>query len=409
MLYKLSQFESVRFTFIALLGLAVDLAVATVLIEITDFPLYVVATVSFFVAAAFNYCCHELWTFNRQLEQKKLSPLRLVSYLLTMLATLLVRLIVIALYEMTDINAGNDLMVILIAAGVSFTTHYALSKWFIFRSSEEDADISANLSPEAWSLPDHTELNYQGKMHDYVLVIPVINEGERIREQLRNTCASMLPIDIVIADGGSTDGSLDPEFIQGLPIRTVLTKTGQGKLSAQLRMAYAWCLKEGYKGIVTIDGNGKDNIEAISEFIDKLEDGFDYVQGSRYLKGGKAENTPADRIIGNRFVHAPILSIAGKHWFTDTTNGYRGYSAKYLMDNRVAPFRDIFNHYELLFYLTIRAGQLNYRICEVPVRRSYPVGIATPTKINGLSGKLKLLKQTIVVAVGKYHPSKKAL
>jgi hypothetical protein len=32
-------------------------------------------------------------------------------------------------------------------------------------------------------------------------------------------------------------------------------------------MAYAWALDEGYKGIVTVDGNGKDGVKAISSFV----------------------------------------------------------------------------------------------------------------------------------------------
>ena len=55
-----------------------------------------------------------------------------------------------------------------------------------------------------------------------------------------------------------------------------------GRLSAQLRMAYDYALKMGYKGLVTIDGNNKDSVESIYEFIDLLKKGYDFVQGSRF-------------------------------------------------------------------------------------------------------------------------------
>jgi hypothetical protein len=169
-------------------------------------------------------------------------------------------------------------------------------------------------------------------------------------------------------------------------------------------MAYAYACARGYRGIVTMDGNNKDGVEAIAGMIAKLEDGCDYVQGSRYLQGGLADNTPLERTIANRAIHAPLLSIAGRHWFTDTTNGFRAYSARYLQDPRVQPFRDVFQRYELLFYLTVRAGQIGMKIGHVPVERRYPANAATPTKITGIAAKLDVLKQTLAAALGRYNP-----
>ncbi|MFO6445687.1 glycosyltransferase family 2 protein [Erythrobacter sp. NE805] len=255
-----------------------------------------------------------------------------------------------------------------------------------------------------WQVPAHETARYAPRRHAHALVIPVINEGERIRGQLLRIQAVGLPVDVIIADGGSTDGSLDHEFVAQAGVRAVLTKTGPGKLSAQLRMAYAFALREGYAGIVTIDGNGKDGVEAIAAMVAKLEEGCDYVQGSRYLPGGVAENTPLERTIANRLIHAPLLSLAGRHWFTDTTNGFRAYSARYLTHPGVRPFRDEFQVYNLLFYLTVRAGQLGMKVAQVPVARRYPEDGKVPTKIGGLASMLALLRETVVAATGGHTP-----
>ena len=265
-------------------------------------------------------------------------------------------------------------------------------------------NIEPPLDTTDWQVPSYDSFIFHERRHRYALVVPVINEGERIRTQLRRTAAASLPVDVILADGGSTDGSLDHEFLNLVNVRALLIKTGPGRLSAQLRMAYAWCLTEGYQGIVTIDGNGKDNVDAVVGFVAKLDQGCDYTQGSRYLSGGKAENTPFDRTIGNRLIHAPLLSVAGRHWFTDTTNGFRAYSARYLLDPNVAPFRNEFQQYELLFYLTARAGQLSYRVCHLPVTRKYPQTQAVPTKISGVASKLQLLAQLCKVVLGAYNP-----
>ncbi|MCL9997837.1 MAG: glycosyltransferase family 2 protein [Erythrobacter sp.] len=262
----------------------------------------------------------------------------------------------------------------------------------------------AILDDAAWEVPAHAAALYAPRAHRHALVIPVINEGERIRGQLRRIAAAGLAVDVVIADGGSTDGSLDADFMREVGVRAVLTKTGPGKLSAQLRMAYSWCLRQGYAGIVTIDGNGKDGVEAVAAMVARLEEGCDYVQGSRYLPGGAAENTPLERTIANRLIHAPMLSLAGRHWFTDTTNGFRAYSAAYLLHPDVQPFREVFSVYNLLFYLTVRAGQLGLKVADVSAVRRYPDDGKVPTKIGGFASKLALLKETFVAATGGYTP-----
>ena len=261
-----------------------------------------------------------------------------------------------------------------------------------------------NFNDISWELPKFKEDIFFEKRYSYALVIPIINEGERIQRQLQNIKDSKILVDVILADGGSTDGSVDLEYLSVAGVRCLLTKVDQGKLSAQLRMAYAWCIRQGYKGVVTVDGNGKDVMSAVTDFVSKLEDGCDYVQGSRYLPGGISQNTPMIRAFANRVFHAPLLSFAGRCWYTDTTNGFRAYSSIYLLDPRVKPFRDIFVHYELLFYLTIRAGQIGSKIGHVPVTRIYPKGQLPPTKIKGLYGYFSILVQTLRAVLGFYKP-----
>jgi dolichol-phosphate mannosyltransferase len=256
----------------------------------------------------------------------------------------------------------------------------------------------------ARELPAYDEHVLASRRSRYALVIPVINEGDRIRQQLRRIAGLGYGLDIVIADGGSTDGSLDLDFLRQVGVRALLVKTGAGRLGAQLRMAYAWALDQGYEGFVTMDGNGKDGVEAIPQFVAALDAGFDYVQGSRYLAGGRGVNTPLDRRLAGRLIHAPVLSLAARRRYTDTTNGFRAYSARYLADPRVDPFRHIFDGYALLFYLTIRASQLGIRTTEIPVERHYPPTGSIPTKITGLGARIGMLKELLAVAFGFFHP-----
>lgn len=256
-------------------------------------------------------------------------------------------------------------------------------------------------------VPRFSCTEYAGKTNDYCVLIPIINEGDRIRNELRRAKEHHVSdfADIVICDGGSTDGCTDEKILRELNVNTLLVKQDVGKQGAQLRMGIWWALQRGYEGIITIDGNNKDSIEDVPRFIEKLREGYDLVQGSRFLKGGKAINTPLIRLVSVKLIHAPIISLTARHRFTDTTNAYRGYSARYLLDERVQPLRDIFMTYELLAYLSVRATQLGMKACEIPVTRAYPKTGKTPTKISFFKGNAELMKILLRNAKGAYHPN----
>ena len=247
---------------------------------------------------------------------------------------------------------------------------------------------------------------YAEKTKDYVVLIPIINEGDRIHKELQRAKDHNVSsfADIVICDGGSTDGCTEEQKLRSMDVNTLLVKMDAGKQGAQLRMGIWWALKRGYKGVITIDGNNKDSIEDVPHFIEKLKEGYDLIQGSRFIKGGKAINTPFIRNVSVRLIHAPIISLTAHQRFTDTTNAYRAYSATYLTDKRVLPLRDIFMTYELLAYLSVRATQLGMKACEIPVTREYPKTGKTPTKISFFKGNSELMKILLKNAFGAYNP-----
>ena len=256
--------------------------------------------------------------------------------------------------------------------------------------------------PERY-VPEHSLEYFDGVTSQAIVIIPVINEGNRLHSLLERMDALEIAglADIVIVDGGSTDGSVDSADLRRHSVRGLLVYSGGAGLSAQLQVAYAFALDLGYESIITIDGNDKDDPEAIPRFLEKLNDGFDFVQGSRFLSGGFHENTPLSRLLAVRLIHAPILSIASGYRWTDTTQGFRGYSSALLLDPRIAIFRDVFTRYSLLMHLTYIAPTLKYRVVEIGSRRDYPRG-KTPTKISLIRGNLLLFSDLIKVVFGRY-------
>jgi len=262
------------------------------------------------------------------------------------------------------------------------------------------------VTPISWQLPSAEIVELSPRRTSYAVCIPVIDEGNRLIKQLAEMKDQGISgqIDILILDGGSSDGSTNFDLLGPQGVRTLLIKTGPGRLGAQLRMGYAYALTQGYEGVITMDGNNKDGVEAIPDFVRELEAGYDLVQGSRYVPGGQAINTPWSRYLAIKLIHVPLINLAAGFRYTDTTNGFRGYSRRLLLNPEVQPFRDIFVGYELLAYLSVRAPRTGHRVKEIPVARRYPDQGQIPTKISHVKGNWDLFWTLIKILGGKFNP-----
>jgi len=238
----------------------------------------------------------------------------------------------------------------------------------------------------------------------YAVVIPVINEGDRLISLLDRIVALEIPdqFDVIVVDGGSKDGSVALEKLQSRGVNTLLIKHSEGALGTQLQCAYDFVLDRSYLGVITIDGNNKDNPAGIFAMRSALEDGVDFAQASRFIKGGKHSNTPLSRLLAVRFIHAPLLSLSSGFRWTDTTQGFRGYSRSLLESQALGVFRKDFYDYKLLFFVSHMTPKLGFRCLEIPAERNYPSGEPVPTKIQGIGAFIGVLISLIQVSMKRY-------
>jgi glycosyltransferase involved in cell wall biosynthesis len=248
------------------------------------------------------------------------------------------------------------------------------------------------------------------KRNDTLLIIPIINEGNKIVNQLNEIFSlDHKNFDVLISDGGSTDGSIET-IMQRYSDKNlaILIKAEEGGLSTQIRCGIHFALNRNYKYVLTMDGNNKDEVEGIPRIIAALKNEFDFVQGSRFLRKGDAVNTPMHRTLAIKLLHAPLISFAARKRFTDTTNGFRGFSSELLADPQIDALRSIFKKYELIVYLPIVASRLKYRVCEIAVKRSYPSGGKTPTKVIGIRNHIELIFNLMNACLGRFNVVKKS-
>lgn len=157
----------------------------------------------------------------------------------------------------------------------------------------------------------------------------------------------------------------------GVPVR-IIRNTQRKGIGYAIREGIKYALQEGYNIIVVMAGNNKDDPQEIPRLLTPIvNDGYDYVQGSRFLPEGKHVRTPILRGIFNR-LYPFIWSILTSTRCTDVTNGFRAYKASIFEDERINIWQSWLNRYELEYYLHYKVLTLGYKTKEVPVSKTYP-------------------------------------
>ncbi len=224
-------------------------------------------------------------------------------------------------------------------------------------------------------VPEHERVVFAEKRHRYCVAVFVINEGERVRKQLRR-------------DGGarrhrSTSSSPTAAAPTDRSRRTrspifgcarCSSSAGPGKLSAQMRMAIGFALDEGYDGIVVIDGNGKDDTRRVPRFISNCSTRATITcraratfRAARHQHAARAERSAV------RLLHAPLISLAARH----ALHGHdkrlpRVQPASARRSARRAAARRVRRTTSCTTISRFAPRDSGFRVIETPVTRRYP-------------------------------------
>lgn len=126
--------ELLRFLTVTVLGVVIDLAIAFGLHTGLGVPLWLAAAIGFTLAASANYVIHQTWSF--QTGPRTLSARRAGLYALVALATLAVRVAIVALLDRA-LAGAYPLAILMAGAGGSFFVNFALSKFVVFAAELE--------------------------------------------------------------------------------------------------------------------------------------------------------------------------------------------------------------------------------------------------------------------------------
>lgn len=193
------------------------------------------------------------------------------------------------------------------------------------------------------------------------VIVPTLNEGPNIDPLLRGLFAIDAlagRIEVVIADDGSTDGTVERirEWSRAHPVRLV-RRAGRPDLAAAVIEAARTC--QGH-WVVVMDADGSHPVDRIPALLEALESGScDIAVGSRHVAGGGVDGWPWYRIAMSRI--AALLA-----WpFTELRDPMSGFFATDL--DRLASLPAERAGYKVLLELLVREHP-GPRVSEIPIR-----------------------------------------
>ena len=202
-----------------------------------------------------------------------------------------------------------------------------------------------------------------------VLIIPAYNEEGKIGNVVRKAKRwSGFLDDVVVINDGSSDRTEEEARNMGA---TVINHNKNRGVGAALRTGFNYAMKRKYDIIVVAAGDDQDDPSKIKDLIDPIvNEGYDFVQGSRYL-GGYKPNLPKFRYITTKSFSLIFSIIAGKK-ITDATNGFRAFRT-YLL-KKIDLNKEWMNRYELEPYFMLEVIKRGFKMKEVGVPKYWPEG-----------------------------------
>ncbi len=225
------------------------------------------------------------------------------------------------------------------------------------------------------------------------VVIPAYNEAPRIARVVagaRKTKGAA----VIVVDDGSSDGTA--AAARKARARVVRHRRNRG-VGAALRTGFDAARRGGARIIVVMGGDDQDSGDEIPRLLKKIRNGYDFVQGSRWLPGGKVLGIPPSRNAGTRVYSAIFSILAGKR-ITDGTNGFRALKAGLLDGIDLKSSR--LDRYELEPYLYFQALRKGFRVTEVPVTKKYPPQRRAYTKMVPFLDWWRIFRPLPMIAFG---------
>lgn len=199
----------------------------------------------------------------------------------------------------------------------------------------------------------------RGNLANIGVVIPAYNAEKTIPKVIEGLINFGFEREnIILIDDGSVDGTYRVSKGYGIEVGRHLENRGKG---AAQRTGFSLAIKKGFPYVLTLDADGQHRIEELAHLLNRIEES-DIIIGNRM---SNIRSMPLLNRISN-LLTSLIVSLFINRRIRDSQCGFRLIRTGVLKN---IPLKT--SHYQTESEFLIKAGQMGYKITEVPITTLY--------------------------------------
>jgi dolichol-phosphate mannosyltransferase len=197
------------------------------------------------------------------------------------------------------------------------------------------------------------------------VVVPAHNEAGSIADTLRTTIDSLnraeIEHEIVVIDDASVDGTV-------AVVTSIAAEHPQVRcLRSHHPRGFGFAVRSGLErfdgdAVAVMMADGSDDPADLVRYHELLEQGYDCVFGSRFMRESHIYDYPRVKLILNRLANW-FIRVLFRHGFNDTTNAFKAYRREVIQT--IQPL--LSNHFNLTVELPLKAIVRGHSFAVIPI------------------------------------------
>jgi dolichol-phosphate mannosyltransferase len=197
------------------------------------------------------------------------------------------------------------------------------------------------------------------------VVIPAHNEVESIRATITGVLSALerdgADYEVIVVDDASSDGTAEA-------VARVAAENERVRYTrSHYPRGFGFAVRAGldrFQGdaVAIVMADGSDDPEDLLGYRRLLEEGYDCVFGSRFVKGSVVRDYPKLKLVINRIANIGVRALF-RHGYSDTTNAFKAYRREVI--ETVQPL--LSNHFNLTVELPLKAVVRGHSYVVTPI------------------------------------------